>query len=143
LAGETGELTGCVEWLEVRGFWAEAERAMWYSRAYGGGGVVCFIDDGSRADEEVDPLAVRDVVGFYALPKWYLVPDGVGSGRVRAGWYGARIGRPEHYFVTPNVSVASYVSRSPSGSTNMVQGAGALPNDLLAILAKSGNRFHR
>lgn len=138
LSGETGELTGCIEWLDARGFWPEAERAMWYSRAYGGGGVVCFIDDGRPSDEEVDVFSVRDVVGFYALPKWYLVPDGVGSGRVRAGWYGARIGRSEHYFVTPNTALAEYVVKDPHGSKSS-----AMPNDLRRILAKSGGRFHR
>lgn len=136
LAGDSGELSGCIDWLDARGFWAEAERAMTYSRQYGGGGVVCFIDDGRPADEEVDVLAIRDVVGFYALPKWYLVPDGVGSGRVRAGWYGARIGRPEHYFVTPSTALANYVGKDEGGSRR-------LPNDLRRILNKSGNRFHR
>ena len=137
LSGEIGELSGCVEWLDARGFWAEAERAMWYARAYGGGGVVCFIDDGRSPEEEVDPLAVRDVVGFYALPKWYLVPDGVGSGRIRAGWYGARIGRPEHYFVTPNTALAEYALR-PEGVLKS-----EMPQDLRRLLNKGGNRFHR
>lgn len=136
LSGERGELSGCIEWLDARGFWAEAERAMWYARAYGGGGVVCFVDDGRPSDEEVDVLSVRDVVGFYALPKWYLVPDGVGSGRVRAGWYGARVGRPEHYFVTPNTAIAQYAVGKAGGSREM-------PNDLRRLLNKSGNRFHR
>lgn len=136
LAGDSGELSGCFDWLEARGFWAEAERALTYSRQYGGGGVVCFIDDGRPADEEVDVLAIRDVVGFYALPKWYLVPDGVGSGRVRSAWYGVRIGRPEHYFVTPSTALATYVGRDEAGSRR-------LPNDLRRILNKSGNRFHR
>lgn len=136
LAGETGELTGCIDWLNEKGFWAEATRAMQYSRMYGGGGVVCFVDDGRPADEEVDVLSVRDVVGFYALPKWYLVPDGVGSGRVGTSWYGARVGRPEHYFVTPNTALATYVLKDPAGSRS-------LPNDIRALLNKCGNRFHR
>jgi hypothetical protein len=138
LAGDTGELSGCVDWLEARGFWPEAERAMTYSRQYGGGGVVCFIDDGRPADAEVDVLAIRDVLGFYALPKWYLVPDGVGSGNVRAGWYGPRIGRPEHYFVTPSTALASHVAK-----TGGQGGSKRLPSDLQRILNKSGNRFHR
>jgi hypothetical protein len=137
LAGDSGELSGCVDWLEARGFWPEAERAMTYSRQYGGGGVVCFIDDGRPADQEVDVLAIRDVVGFYALPKWYLVPDGVGSGNVRAGWYGPRIGRPEHYFVTPSTALASHVAKAGG------VGSKCLPSDLQRILNKSGNRFHR
>lgn len=137
LAGETGELTGCVEWLESRGFWAEMKRACIYARQYGGGGVVCFVDDGRPADEEVDLLACHDVVGFYALPKWYLVPDGVGSGRVRAGWYGARIGRPEHYYVTPVAGVGGgAVAGSPSNISEM-------PRDIQSMLARGGNRFHR
>lgn len=28
LSGEIGELSGCVEWLDARGFWAEAERTI-------------------------------------------------------------------------------------------------------------------
>lgn len=139
LAGETGELSGCVDWLEAKGFWAEMERALVYSRQYGGGGVVCFVDDGRPADQEVDLLACKDVVGFYALPKWYLVPDGVGSGRLRAGWYGARIGRPEHYYVTP-VTGLGY----GSGGTYLPgTGAESMPKELLQVLNRGGNRFHR
>lgn len=138
LAGETGELSGCIDWLNERGYWAEMARALQYSRMYGGGGVVCIVDDGRRSDEEVDVLAIRDVKGFYALPKWYLVPDGVGSGRVGTSWYGARIGRPEHYFVTPNTALATYVVKDPKGSASTT-----LPSDLRAVLAKGGNRFHR
>lgn len=139
LAGETGELSGCVDWLESRGFWAEMKRACVYSRQYGGGGVVCFVDDGRPADQEVDLLACKDVVGFYALPKWYLVPDGVGSGRIRAGWYGARIGRPEHYYVTP-VTGLGY----GSGGTYLPgTGAESMPKELLQVLNRGGNRFHR
>lgn len=140
LAGETGELTGCIDWLESRGFWAEMKRACVYSRQYGGGGVVCFVDDGRPADEEVDLLACHDVVGFYALPKWYLVPDGVGSGRVRAGWYGARIGRPEHYYVTPVTGLGAGSGASPLG---LAGSHVAMPRDLQAMLAKGGSRFHR
>ena len=130
LSGETGELTPCVDWLESKGFFAEAKRAMVYARQYGGGGIVCLIDDGRPADEEVDLLAVRDVVGFYALPKWFLVPDGVGSSRVTAAWYGQRIGRPEHYYVSPSTALGA-----PRGTRSH--------GDLLKILAKSGTRFHR
>lgn len=137
LAGETGELSGCVDWLESRGFWAEMKRACVYSRQYGGGGVVCFVDDGRPADQEVDLLAAKDVVGFYALPKWYLVPEGVGSGRIRAGWYGARIGRPEHYYVTP-VTGLGY----GSGGT-VPPGADGMPKELLQVLNRGGDRFHR
>lgn len=141
LAGETGELTGCIDWLESRGFWAEMKRACVYSRQYGGGGVVCFVDDGRPADEEVDLLACHDVVGFYALPKWYLVPEGVGSGRVRSGWYGARIGRPEHYYVTP-VTGLGYGSGRGVGDLPGL-GSQEMPKQLLSILNKGGSRFHR
>lgn len=103
LAGRTGELTDCVEWLANRGWFEAQKQALFYSRQYGGGGVVCFIDDGRPPEEEVDVMAVRDVLGFYALPKWYLVPADAGSDRIRAGWYGGRIGRPERYWMTPIV----------------------------------------
>ena len=143
LAGETGELTGCVDWLEARGFWAEMERALVYSRQYGGGGVVCFVDDGRPADEEVDLLACHDVVGFYALPKWYLVPEGVGSGRIRAGWYGARIGRPEHYYVTPVTGLGYGSGMGPGAVMPSGLGPQEMPKHLLAMLNKGGSRFHR
>lgn len=103
LAGRTGELTDCNEWLANRGWFEAQKQALFYSRQYGGGGVVCFIDDGRPPEEEVDVTAVRDVLGFYALPKWYLVPADAGSDRIRAGWYGGRIGRPERYWMTPIV----------------------------------------
>jgi hypothetical protein len=140
LTGETGELTPCIDWLDERGFFAEAERAMVYARQYGGGGVVCIIDDGRKASEEVDLLGLRDVVGFMAIPKWYLVPDGVGSSRVPAGWYGQRLGRPEHYYVTPAVALGDQRQVGAFGSAG--QGVGAY-KDFLKILAKAGNRFHR
>lgn len=167
LSGETGELTPCIEWLNARGFWAEAKRAQVYSRQYGGGGVVCFVDDGRPMDQEIDPLGCHDVVGFYALPKWYLVPDGVGSPRVRSAWYGQRIGRPEHYFVTPVTAMGSAATLGGggggAGGTRPAGGGGAsisnarqravmevaaedlarMPADVRRLLAKSGNRFHR
>lgn len=151
LSGETGELTPCIDWLEARGFFDEAERALVYARQYGGGGVVCIIDDGRRADEEVDLFGIRDVVGFYAIPKWYLVPDGVGSSRVAASWYGQRIGRPEHYFVTPATALGSASAMrahkamsEEAGETGGVAARRAESyRDLLKILAKSGTRFHR
>lgn len=151
LSGETGELTPCIDWLEARGFFDEAERAMIYARQYGGGGVVCIIDDGRRADEEVDLFGIRDVVGFYALPKWYLVPEGVGSSRVAASWYGQRIGRPEHYFVTPATALGSSsalrahkaMSEEAGESGGVAERRAESYHDLLKILAKSGTRFHR
>ena len=98
LAGEhCGELTDCVGWLAERGYYEAQSQALYYSRQYGGGGVVCFVDDGRPPEMEVDVSAVRDVRGFYALPKWYLVPADMGSDRIGAGWYGQRIGKPEHY----------------------------------------------
>lgn len=137
LSGETGELTPCIDWLEARGFFLEAQRAMIYSRRYGGGGLVCIVDDGRPADQEVDILGIRDVVGFYALPKYNLIPDGTGSGRVACAWYGQRIGRPEHYYVTPNISMNA--DRTLAGS-----GEAALSyRDFTKIIARSGARFHR
>lgn len=103
LAGDRlGELTDCVSYLAERG-WNEAhEQALCYERAYGGGGVVCIIDDGRPPDLEVDPNCIRGIEGFFALSTWNLIPADIGSPRVRAGWYGQRFGRPEHYFVTPD-----------------------------------------
>ena len=127
LAGEDGEMSGCIEWLDNRGFWDAAKRAMFYSRMYGGGGVVCLVDDGRRSDEEVNLAGIRGVLGFYALPKWYLTPADAGSPRVQAGWYGQRIGRPEHYLVTPNIPIG-----------------GERPDDIGAVMKGSaGGRFHR
>lgn len=156
LAGELGELTPCIDWLNERGFWPEAKRAMTYARQYGGGGILCIVDDGRKSDQEIDLFSLRDVVGFYALPKWYLVPDGVGSARVSAAWYGQRIGRPEHYYATPVTGLGSSVSQNivargagPVGSGLLPEdgaGAGARvfsPRDLNRLLDKSGRRFHR
>ena len=127
LAGEDGELSSCIEWLDERGFWDAAKRAMLYARMYGGGGVVCLIDDGRPSYEEVNLAGVRGVLGFYALPKWYLTPADAGSPRVRAGWYGQRIGRPEQYLVTPNIPIG-----------------GERPDDIGAVMKGSaGGRFHR
>lgn len=127
LAGEDGEMSSCIEWLDERGFWDAAKRAMLYARMYGGGGVVCLIDDGRASYEEVNLAGIRGVLGFYALPKWYLTPADAGSPRVQAGWYGQRIGRPEHYLVTPNI---------PIGGGN--------PGDIGAVMKGStGGKFHR
>ncbi len=127
LAGEDGEMSGCIEWLDGRGFWDAAKRAMLYARMYGGGGGVCLIDDGRASHEEVNLAGIRGVHGFYALPKWYLTPADAGSPRVQAGWYGQRIGRPEHYLVTPNI---------PIGGGN--------PGDIGAVMKGStGGKFHR
>jgi len=131
LAGEhCGELTDCVDWLAERGYYEAQSQALYYSRQYGGGGVVCFIDDGRPPEMEVDVSAVRDVRGFYALPKWYLVPADMGSDRIGAGWYGQRIGRPEHYWMTPLVP--------PNLSSMGTQGE----RDS-AYLAAGGQRYHR
>lgn len=147
LAGDAGEQSSTIGWLQARGAWSEAKRAMIYARQYGGGGVVCVVDDGRPSDQEVDLAAARDVVGYYALPKWYLVPDGVGSGRISAGWYGPRIGRPEHYFVTPVTGLGSGASLAslPPDQRRAAEEAhpGRLPRDLQRILNRSGNRFHR
>ena len=125
-----GELTPCVEYLVERGFWESAKHAQIYARQYGGGGVVCFINDGRPPYMEVDPAAVQNVEGFYVLPKWYLIPDMTGSGRVKAAWYGPRIGRPEYYIVTPQAG---------DGSNTPIE----FPDTLQKIIAKGGNRFHR
>lgn len=127
LAGEDGEMSSCIEWLDERGFWDAAKRAMLYARMYGGGGVVCLIDDGRPSYEEVNLAGIRGVLGFYALPKWYLTPADAGSPRVQAGWYGQRIGRPEHYLVTPNIPIG-----------------GGDPGDIGAVMKGSaGGKFHR
>lgn len=134
LAGDRlGELTDCVSWNAERGYYEAQQQALFYSRSYGGGGVVCVVDDGRAPEEEVDPLCVRDVCGYFALPKWYLMPADAGSGRVRAGWYGQRIGRPEHYWVTP-VAPPDYRSASLLGDSH---GAGT------AMIKAGGMRYHR
>lgn len=131
LSGEAvGEATDCVSWLADRGYYEAQQHALFYSRQYGGGGVVCIVDDGRPPELEVDITAVRDVDGFYALPKWYLVPADAGSDRVRAGWYGQRIGRPEHYWMTPLVPPNLAELRDP------------LDRDR-AFVAAGGSRYHR
>src|SRR6185503_3055589 len=131
LSGEhVGEATDCVDWLAERGYYEAQQHALFYSRQYGGGGVVCIIDDGRPPELEVDITAIRDVDGFYALPKWYLVPADAGSDRVRAGWYGQRIGRPEHYWMTPLVPPNLAELRDPRDRDKAFIGAG-------------GSRYHR
>jgi hypothetical protein len=142
-----------MNWIEARGGVAEAKRAMIYSRESGGGGVVCFVDDGRPWDQEVDLAGLRGVEGYYALPKWYLVPDGVGSARIRAGWYGQRIGRPEHYYVTPATALGraapagsgphSDLPVTEEGRALAAEAASRVPKDIRRILARSGNRVHR
>ena len=126
LSGKDGDITDCIEWLSERNFFSAHKRAHYYSWAYGGGGTLCFYDDGRPNDMEVDLAAVRNVVGYYALPKWYLVPVGTGSSRIRSAWYGERIGRPEHYMVTP----AGLADPNTAGGIGEVLSAG-------------GSRFHR
>ena len=131
LSGEhCGELTDCVQWLAERGYYEAQSQALYYSRQYGGGGVVCFIDDGRPPEMEVDIASVRDVRGFYALPKWYLVPADAGSDRIGAGWYGQRIGRPEHYWMTPLVP-PNLASMGSAGERDQ------------AYLQAGGQRYHR
>lgn len=126
LSGDLGELTPVVDWLAGKSCFDELERAVIYSRMYGGGGVVCFYDDGRRPEDEVDLAALRGVYGYYALPKWYLVPDGIGSSRVSGAWYGSRVGRPEHYLVTPTVARD-----------------GSIDREVRERLLAGGGRFHR
>ena len=128
LAGDTGDLSDCMPWLENRGFNTAMESALIYSRRYGGGGVVCWIDDGRPPEQEVDITAIRSVGGFFALPKWYLTPIDAGSTRVKAGWYGQRYGRPESYMVTP-----------PNPGTSDAAG---VPPEMAEALA-GGRVFHR
>lgn len=125
LSGEGGELTPCVPWLARRGYFEAQRLALVHARRYGGGAVVCFIDDGKDSAEEVDLLGLRDVEGFMALPKWNCVPADAGSPRVRNAWYGPRVGRPEHYVVAPD-NVAGVVA---GGGTNLE--------------VRAGQRFHR
>ena len=136
---ELGELTDVIDWLsDERWYWIEQERAAVYSWLYGGGGVICFIDDGRPADQEVDVENVRDILGFYALPKWYLVPDGMGSADIRADWYGPRIGRPRHYIVTPDATTLGGIEDLPGLPQSTLDA-----RDVNALLRRTGNRFHR
>lgn len=133
LAGEhLGELTGCVSWLGERGWHEADEQAQCYSRYYGGGGVVCIVDDGRPPDQEVDISAVRGVEGFFALSKWNIIPDDAGSPRVRAGWYGQRFGRPEHYIVSPDQPPLRGMPYTDASSAAAAE-----------VLALGGRRWHR
>lgn len=127
LSGESGELTPCVPWLASRGYFEAQQLALVHARRYGGGAVLCFIDDGRDAAEEVDLLGLRDVVGFMALPKWNVVPADAGSPRVRSAWYGPRVGRPEHYVVAPD----------------NVQGGAAVGGSDSGLVVRAGQRWHR
>ena len=133
LAGEhLGELTPIIPYLGERG-WHEADKqALIYERSYGGGGVVCIIDDGRPPEMEVDIANVRGVEGFFALSKWNLVPADTGSPRVRAGWYGQRFGRPEHYLVTPDQPVLRGMPVPDASAMGAAE-----------VLRKGGNRWHR
>lgn len=126
MSGEQlGELSDVVDWLWARGANEALESATIYARHYGGGGIVCFVSDGRPAHEPIDPMGNWGLEGLYALPKWYLTPTGIGSPRAGQAWYGPRIGRPEHYIVTPENS------------------GGTLPTDLGPMLRRSGSVFHR
>lgn len=133
-----GEASGVLDWLDERGYWTEMGRGLTYSRMYGGGGVVCFVDDGRPADEEVDLLACRNVIGYYALPKWYLMPDGSGSSRASSAWYGQRVGRPEHYLVTPNTGFTDGGLGRRAGDDRAMS-----EKDVRRLISKSSGRFHR
>lgn len=140
LSGETlGELTPCIPWLESRGFFEAAKQAQVYARQYGGGAVLCCIDDGSTSNaEEVRVGSVKDVLGFYAIPKWYITPADIGSGRVRAAWYGQRIGRPEFYWVTPTGGEGlSATGTFQDGMQHL------FPDQLQQTLQDGGRKFHR
>ena len=126
LIGKDEELTKVITYLEQLDFFGEALVAMYYARAYGGGAVLLFVEDGKRNDEELDLSQVRRIRGFYALPKWYVTPLDNGSSRIDRGWYGQRIGRPEMYNVTP-----------------LVTATGTGPDNLAQALRDGGNRWHR
>jgi len=134
-----GELTPCIPWLESRGFFEACKQAQVYARQYGGGAVLCCIDDGATSNaEEVRVAHVKDVLGFYAIPKWYITPADVGSGRVRAAWYGQRIGRPESYWVTPTGGEGlSSMGTFQDGMQHL------FPEQLQQTLQDGGRKFHR
>ncbi len=126
LSGEhVGEATGCIEWLAERNYFEAQKMACTYSRKYGGGGVVCLIDDGRPCEMEVDVSSIRGVSDFVAVPKWYLTPADSGSARVGRSWYGPRFGRPEQYMV-------SVPTATPLGGA-----------DDERVRSLAGRRFHR
>jgi len=132
LSGDVvGEATGCIEWLAERNYFEAQKMALTYSRKYGGGGVVCIIDDGRPCEMEVDINAIRGVSDFVAVPKWYMTPADSGSPRVGRSWYGPRFGRPEHYMV-------SVPTATPDATMSL---AGADHEQRVRSL--SGRRFHR
>lgn len=134
-----GESSEIITYLDVRGFWEAARQAQIYARMYGGGGVVIFADDGKRNDAELDIENLKTIKGFYALPKWYLTPLDAGSGRVEAGWYGQRVGRPEMYLVTPQGG-----DGSPAAPPNSAGSAPIVDSETLRdSISAGGNRFHR
>lgn len=133
LSGEhVGEATGCIEWLAERNYFEAQKMALTYSRKYGGGGVVCIIDDGRPCEMEVDINAIRGVSDFVAVPKWYMTPADSGSPRVGRSWYGPRFGRPEHYMV-------SVPTATPDATMSL---AGVAENES-RVRSLSGRRFHR
>lgn len=134
LSGEhVGEATGCIEWLAERNYFEAQKMALTYSRKYGGGGVVCIIDDGRPCEMEVDINAIRGVSDFVAVPKWYMTPADSGSPRVGRSWYGPRFGRPEHYMV-------SVPTATPDATMSL---AGVDAGQEQRVRALSGRRFHR
>lgn len=160
LAGDNGEASSVLDYLDEKGY-AEAQKmALTYARMYGGGGIFAIVDDGRRADEEIDVLGIRSIRGFYALPKWYLVPYGSGSSRVDAAWYGPRIGRPEYYSMTPQTGFDAPPTR-PAGSAAAIRAleeaaeraadvagisgrdAPRMSGDIRQILSAGGTRVHR
>lgn len=134
LSGKTGELTGVIDWLGDRNYFEAQKHALTYSRKYGGGGALCFIDDGRPPEMEVDILSVRGVRDFFALPKWYLTPADSGSTRVGRSWYGPRLGRPEHYSVSSPIGFSAEVARDAANRDGL---------DTDRIKSLIGTRFHR
>lgn len=130
-----GELTAIIPWLEAKGFFNAARLAQEYARQYGGGAVLCCLDDGTTSNAtEVQIADIDNIIGFYAIPKWYITPNGSGSGRVAEAWYGTRVGRPEFYTVDP---------QGGDGLGTFNGSDQLFPDQLRDVLSKGGRRFHR
>lgn len=83
--------------------------AMTYARKDGGGGVLCFIEDGLDPSEPVRLDQITRVRGFHALSRWELIAV-QWDGSTAPAWYGERFNRPSHYVAAPASGAANYVS---------------------------------